>query len=75
METENNIEREPFIERLVVEHNDLSDKIDKLSKFLDTNAINVVSKTQHNLLIDQHKYMVKYLQILKIRLEDLGVSI
>lgn len=62
---------ETFIDRLKREHADLKSKVDKLGQFL-ANGTPTVSDEQAELLDRQHTHMLKYLNVLSMRLIDLG---
>ena len=62
---------EAFVERLIVEKEDLAEKVNGLRCFLDLSTIEKkVSEYQHTLLKKQYQVMFTYLSILEARLED-----
>lgn len=56
-------------DRMIIEINDLEDKISKLSVFLDTEKFNSLSAEHQSLLIKQNTVMKSYRDILRRRLE------
>ena len=56
-------------DRMVIEVNDLEDKISKLSAFLDTEKFNSLPAEHQSLLIKQNTVMKSYRDILRRRLE------
>lgn len=58
-----------YKDRLQIEITELSDKISKLQDFIYSYKFNQLSEVNQILLSDQEEYMIKYLNILKIRLE------
>ena len=65
---------EDFKTRLVNEFNELQKKRFKLSDFINTETFGSLNKTQRGLLRAQEGAMFAYEQILKLRLDDLGVD-
>lgn len=63
-----------FKTRLVDEFNELQKKRFKLSDFINTETFDSLSQTQRGLLRAQEGAMFAYEQILKLRLDDLGVD-
>lgn len=63
---------ETFLDRLVIEKQELTVKVDKLYKFLSMkDAIMKVGSFQFARMTEQIEAMEKYLSILTIRIEDL----
>lgn len=63
---------ETFLDRLVIEKQELTVKVDKLCKFLSMkDAIMKVGSFQFARMTEQIEAMEKYLSILTIRIEDL----
>lgn len=59
-----------FLERLQVERDELVEKVEKLTNYINENEHFLsLSSANQNLLIKQHKHMLNYLQILDIRIE------
>lgn len=58
-----------YKDRLQVEIAELSEKISKLQDFIYSYKFDQLSEVNQILLSDQEEYMIKYLNILKIRLE------
>ena len=56
-------------DRMVIEVNELEDKISKLSAFLNTEKFNSLSDEHQSLLIKQNTVMKSYRDILRRRLE------
>ena len=65
---------EPFEQRLIDELIELRKKRVKLDAFTGTEIFNSLSQTQRELLHAQAGAMFAYEQILKLRLDDLGVD-
>ena len=61
-----------FLDRLEIELIEISDKIDKLNKFFDTDIFKSLSKQKQTLLQAQFSAMLAYSQILieRIRVEE-----
>ena len=61
-----------FLDRLEIELIEISDKIDKLNKFFDTDIFKSLSKQKQTLLQAQFSAMLTYSQILieRIRIEE-----
>lgn len=62
-----------FKDRLVIEQQDLAEKLSKLCAFVDTPKFEEVVKDEHqrDLLLQQRDYMGEYLNILNQRIEEL----
>ena len=56
-------------DRIIIEVNDLEDKISKLSAFLDTEKFNSLPDEHQSLLVKQNTVMKSYRDILRRRLE------
>ena len=56
-------------DRMIIEVNDLEDKISKLSAFLDTEKFNSLPDEHQSLLVKQNTVMKSYRDILRRRLE------
>ena len=56
-------------DRMIIEVNDLEDKISKLSIFLNTEKFNSLSDEHQSLLVKQNTVMKSYRDILRRRLE------
>ena len=65
---------EDFKQRLIDELNELHKKRVKLEDFIDTETFGSLNRNQLGLLIAQAGTMIAYEQILKLRLDDLGVD-
>lgn len=66
---------EPFEERLNEERKELSERITKLEKFLDTVVIGQnMTQRHYRMLQTQYDIMMAYEQILFMRIEDLEDS-
>lgn len=65
---------EDFKQRLIDELNELHKKRVKLEDFIDTETFGSLNRNQRGLLIAQAGTMIAYEQILKLRLDDLGVD-
>lgn len=63
---------ETFKDRLRVEYEELSDKIEKLESFLKSDVYREIEKEQQILLRSQCAVMIQYRDILKKRLELLN---
>lgn len=61
-----------FYDRLLVETQDLADKLNKLHAFLGTPMFAKLDRPNKDLLYEQHRSMSVYVQILGKRLELLG---
>lgn len=64
------VQEETFIDRLVAEHNQLKDRLDKLCAFIDSEKSDTLSPWDQKKLAQQQVAMEKYLHILNERLED-----
>lgn len=58
-----------FKDRLVTEHSELSEKIEKLSNFLESERFSDIDKEQQELLKQQYQVMLEYQQILIQRIK------
>lgn len=65
---------EGFKERLLKEKEELDEKREKLSKFLQSDKIFDIDDRSRNLLSRQFKVMTLYSKILKERIEILGID-
>jgi len=65
---------ETFIDRLIAERDQLSDRLIKLEGFLSnkTKATEISGPTQVAMLIEQYQHMAKYLNVLDQRIDDLA---
>ena len=63
-----------FLDRLLIEQQDLAEKFSKLCAFVDTPKFEEVVKNEHqrDLLLQQRDYMGEYLNILNQRIKALG---
>lgn len=57
-----------FLDRLIIERDELDDKVVKLKKFLENEVFASLSITQQNLLNEQYEIMCAYLTILNDRI-------
>ena len=64
---------ETFKDRLIKEYSDLSEKCDKLRQFIISDKFIELNNKQSGLLLEQHKYMLAYLNILDLRIKDLNI--
>ena len=64
----------PFEERLLEEHSQLKEKLDKLDYFLRTVDPSTINKHQLFLLGAQREAMKKYLITLELRMDNLGIN-
>jgi hypothetical protein len=62
-------------ERLVIETNELIDRLNKLNKFRATDEFYHLDRDNKDLLYEQNILMTKYLQVLGKRLELLNIKI
>lgn len=63
---------EAFIERLLGEKDQLSDRVEKLNKFINTNPkFNELDSKMQILMNDQYYHMTKYLECLNKRIKML----
>lgn len=60
---------EGWFHRLIIEKNELKNKIDKLASFFETIEFKNLDKETKNDLGEQYSYMIKYYNILKRRIE------
>lgn len=63
-------ELQPHQLRVVNEHDELKDKVDKLVVFIDGDFFKTLDKGEQERLLDQNIYMAKYLEILKERINN-----
>ena len=61
-----------FVERLIVERNELTEKIEKLNTFMDSDKFKELTCEHKSLLAGQMYHMVKYRDILISRI---GLSV
>ena len=59
------------LDRLIIEHQELIDKINKLEKFLSSEGFDSLNYKMRTLLEMQHRAMIKYSLILKERIENM----
>ena len=64
-----NTEPKNYIDRLILELEDLQAKTDKLTKFLDSGKADELFPKQKNLLVEQHDIMIDYIEILEERIK------
>ena len=60
-----------FIDRLIIEHKELLEKVDKLTEFIRSDKFKDVKPYQQALLQSQLSTMLTYLRILELRIENL----
>ena len=65
---------EDFKERLLDEYHQLKDRLEKLDSFLRFIDVTTIDKHQHFLLGTQREAMKKYLIILELRMDNLGIE-
>jgi hypothetical protein len=63
-----------FKERVLIETQDLAEKINKLNTFMATNMFAKLDREDKDLLYEQQRAMSVYLQILGKRLERLNID-
>jgi|TARA_R110000737_G_C14425615_1_gene458671 hypothetical protein len=66
--------KDTFKERLLIETQDLAEKINKLNTFMATKMFMVLNRKDKDLLYEQQRTMSVYLQILGKRLERLDIK-
>tara|TARA_R110000851_G_scaffold143106_2_gene281939 strand:+ start:639 stop:857 length:219 start_codon:yes stop_codon:yes gene_type:complete len=66
--------KDTFKERLLIETQDLAEKINKLNTFMATKMFMVLNRKDKDLLYEQQRAMSVYLQILGKRLERLNIK-
>tara|TARA_R110000787_G_scaffold87151_1_gene185765 strand:- start:11148 stop:11366 length:219 start_codon:yes stop_codon:yes gene_type:complete len=66
--------KDTFKERLLIETQDLAEKINKLNTFMATKMFMVLNRKDKDLLYEQQRAMSVYLQILGKRLERLDIK-
>ena len=59
------------LDRLIIEHQELRDKINKLEKFLSSEGFDSLNYKMQTLLDMQHRIMIEYSFILKERIENM----
>ena len=59
---------EEYQQRVVVEHNELVEKLDKLGDFMDSHKFQELNEIQQHLLMKQAKHMTKYANVLSLRI-------
>jgi hypothetical protein len=72
----NKVNDETFLDRLIKEKNELAEKLDKLTSFLNNKekAISISGHKQYEYLCLQKDVMAEYHDILVDRIRDLGSS-
>jgi hypothetical protein len=63
------------MERLIVEHRELSERTLALQNYLGVDAFNLLPADTQNLMRDQHEHMSRYLCALEERMRLLGMDI
>ena len=66
--------KDTFKEGLLIETQDLAEKINKLNTFMATKMFMVLNRKDKDLLYEQQRAMSVYLQILGKRLERLDIK-
>lgn len=61
---------ENFLDRLIIEESDLNEKIIKLHHFIQSKEFIPLSENQQKLMKEQYEIMIKYHNILKLRIEN-----
>ena len=59
------------LDRMIIEHQELRDKINKLEKFLSSEGFDSLNYKMQTLLDMQHRIMIEYSLILKERIENM----
>ena len=59
------------LERMIIEHQELRDKINKLEKFLSSEGFDSLNYKMQTLLDMQHRIMIEYSLILKEKIENI----
>ena len=59
------------LERMIIEHQELRDKINKLEKFLSSKGFDSLNYKMRTLLGMQHRIMIEYSLILKERINNM----
>jgi hypothetical protein len=59
---------QPHQQRVVNEHNELTERIDKLGMFLKTDQFGALESEEKRLLLEQHYYMRHYALTLEMRI-------
>lgn len=65
---------EPYVERMIIEYKQLSEKVDKLEAFLDSSKFEDIDPVMQLLKISQYNTMCSYLGILMLELKHEGVE-
>ena len=65
---------DPSKENLLEEYTQLKEKLEKLDAFLRFVDVTTIDKHQHFLLGTQREAMKKYLIILELRMDNLGID-
>lgn len=63
---------QPFVERMVEEYNELSERLKKLVAFTKTEKFTALAEEQRNLLEEQREAMSHYKRVLGKRIETNG---
>jgi len=74
LEEVTNVKAETFMDRLIAERDQLSDRLLKLEGFLsnEAKATEISGPTQVAMLIEQYQHMAKYLNVLDQRIDNLA---
>ena len=64
---------EPFEQRLIDEHKELEDRLNKLNKFLSTPTFDGLELTEKSLLLAHKSCMTGYYEVLTVRLYNRGL--
>lgn len=67
------LKMEPFEQRLIDEHKELEDRLNKLNKFLSTPTFDGLELTEKSLLLAQKACMTGYYEVLTVRLYNRGL--
>ena len=65
---------EPYVEQMIIEYKQLSEKVDKLEVFLDSPKFEIIDDVMQLLKISQYNNMCAYLGILMLELKHEGVK-
>lgn len=60
---------EPFVERMIVERDELNTRLENLNKFMADEKFLELDSESQSLMIDQQYHMTQYLEILKKRID------